>query len=38
VATRACLLVALIVAGFAVLDAQRQSRDYVQWRGAQRDG
>ena len=37
-ATRACLLVALIVAGFAVLDAQRQSRDYVQWRGAQRDG
>ena len=37
-ATRACLLVTLIVAGFAVLDAQRPSRDYVQWRGAQRDG
>ena len=38
VATRVCLLVTLIVAGLAALDAQRQSRDYVQWRGAQRDG
>jgi outer membrane protein assembly factor BamB len=27
-----------MVAGFAALDAQRPSRDYVQWRGAQRDG
>ncbi len=37
VAPRLCLLVALVSAGIA-LDAQRVSRDYVQWRGAQRDG
>ena len=37
VAPRLCLLVALVSAGIA-LDAQRVSRDYVQWRGAERDG
>jgi outer membrane protein assembly factor BamB len=38
VAPRLCLLVALIGIGAAALDAQRASRDYVQWRGQQRDG
>jgi outer membrane protein assembly factor BamB len=37
VAPRLCLVVALLSAA-VVLDAQRPSRDYTQWRGAQRDG
>jgi len=38
VATRACLFVALVITGAAAVNAQRASRDYVQWRGQQRDG
>lgn len=38
VAPRLSLLVALIGIGVIALDAQRASRDYVQWRGQQRDG
>ena len=37
-ATRACLFVALVITGAAAVNAQRASRDYVQWRGQQRDG
>ena len=37
-ATRACLFVALVVTSVAAVNAQRASRDYVQWRGQQRDG
>ena len=37
-APRLCLLVALVFLVGIALDAQRVSRDYVQWRGAQRDG
>ena len=37
-APRLCLLVALVFLVGTALDAQRVSRDYVQWRGAQRDG
>src|SRR5262245_5236949 len=36
--SRVYLLVAIAFVGTVVLDAQRASRDYVQWRGAQRDG
>lgn len=38
VASRVYLFVAVAFVGTVVLDAQRASRDYVQWRGAQRDG
>ncbi len=37
-ATRACLFVALVITSVAAVNAQRASRDYVQWRGQQRDG
>jgi outer membrane protein assembly factor BamB len=36
--SRLLLLAALLSAAAIVLDAQRSARDYVQWRGAQRDG
>jgi outer membrane protein assembly factor BamB len=36
--TRACLIVTLLIASAIVLDAQRPSLDYTQWRGQQRDG
>jgi outer membrane protein assembly factor BamB len=38
VATRIGFLVALVSVAAVALDAQRASRDYIQWRGAQRDG
>jgi outer membrane protein assembly factor BamB len=38
VATRIGLLVAFACVAAGALDAQRGSRDYVQWRGQQRDG
>jgi outer membrane protein assembly factor BamB len=38
VASRVYLFVAVAFVGTVVLDAQRASRDYVQWRGTQRDG
>jgi outer membrane protein assembly factor BamB len=38
VATRIGFLVALVCIAAVALDGQRASRDYVQWRGAQRDG
>ena len=37
VSPRICLVVALFSA-VVILDAQRASRDYIQWRGQQRDG